>query len=307
MFRNNVHQNNKVEKIKFRLIVFVFFIFVAQAQAQLSLQICPEIDVSTLIKGEKNIFYGKISGGTQPYDTLWTVYKNGQFYDSASVKYYSFYALSTGTYDIVYQVTDNQNNVDSISYNIAVIDTPSCEIMGTVINDTIGVCGLYVKFDTADTVYVDSSNYNVITEIFPWGFDGYYTLIKGQRVKFSYEIRMPRYNIPCIGLFINPPPCKMTRAKIFCIKDEITDISEKNISQKDYMIVSPNPATAVVNINSSVIINELLIYDILGSIVFKRKLENNKAEINVSCLSKGVYLIKIATATGLIQQKFIKE
>ena len=56
--------------------------------------------------------------------------------------------------------------------------------------------------------------------------------------------------------------------------------------------------------------NEVLdytIYDLNGRLIRNEKLKKNQQEINVSTLSKGVYLITLSTNKGFKTQKFIKK
>lgn len=76
---------------------------------------------------------------------------------------------------------------------------------------------------------------------------------------------------------------------------------------KTNLTLYPNPATDRITIDCSERINELSIYNLVGELVFQRQLNNNKNEIDVSNLSKGVYIIRVLSASGTMQQKLIKE
>jgi len=71
--------------------------------------------------------------------------------------------------------------------------------------------------------------------------------------------------------------------------------------------VSPNPAADFLNIHSKsdVIIDAVAIYNILGELV---QIHLNPIEtIDVSDLKSGVYLLRIATANGIVNNKFVKK
>ncbi len=69
----------------------------------------------------------------------------------------------------------------------------------------------------------------------------------------------------------------------------------------------PNPASQFINIslnNTSEIIDNVIIYDVLGKIIKEVKsISSNSATIDTSSLSKGVYLLEITTENGLKQNK----
>jgi hypothetical protein len=49
------------------------------------------------------------------------------------------------------------------------------------------------------------------------------------------------------------------------------------------------------------------IYNILGELILQRKLNNSSNEIDISALRKGIYIVKIVSENGTMQQKIIKE
>ena len=69
--------------------------------------------------------------------------------------------------------------------------------------------------------------------------------------------------------------------------------------------VYPNPAQNLLNINSKHKINKTTIYSVDGSLV--NTYSNVNESIDISDLSKGMYLLLINTESGIIQHRFIKE
>jgi uncharacterized repeat protein (TIGR01451 family) len=69
----------------------------------------------------------------------------------------------------------------------------------------------------------------------------------------------------------------------------------------------PNPASQFINIslnNTSEIIDNVIIYDVLGKIIKEVKsIASNSTTIDTSSLSKGIYLLEITTENGLKQNK----
>jgi uncharacterized delta-60 repeat protein len=73
--------------------------------------------------------------------------------------------------------------------------------------------------------------------------------------------------------------------------------------------VFPNPATADVTLNlpSSFANPELKIYNALGEVVFQKKINSEIAEIKTDGLSKGLYLLTVASEKGIETQRLIKK
>jgi hypothetical protein len=74
-------------------------------------------------------------------------------------------------------------------------------------------------------------------------------------------------------------------------------------TQKSDIMIYPNPTADVVHINDKNL-KLAAIYDMNG----KKLMESNKAEMNVSQLPKGVYVIRIVSANNqIISKKLIKK
>ena len=75
----------------------------------------------------------------------------------------------------------------------------------------------------------------------------------------------------------------------------------------DNIQIYPNPASEVINIrleNTMENLESVALYDVLGKSVLKTKnVDSNQTAINVSALSKGVYLVEITTANQLKMTK----
>lgn len=80
-------------------------------------------------------------------------------------------------------------------------------------------------------------------------------------------------------------------------------LSTKDISISDFKVF-PNPAQDQVEIKTNVEISSISVFDLLGKEVSKTKLIDNM--LNVSNLSKGVYLLKIEAGNKSITTKLIK-
>lgn len=71
--------------------------------------------------------------------------------------------------------------------------------------------------------------------------------------------------------------------------------------------IFPNPATNNLHIITSEPMSEIMLFDMVGKQILKRKISNTTSEVlDVSGLFNGVYLVKIATKNGMITHKMIK-
>jgi len=86
---------------------------------------------------------------------------------------------------------------------------------------------------------------------------------------------------------------------------EVVNITEINNNK---IIVYPNPASDKIQFSSSVLLDNSIIeiYTISGKLVNNISANNNN-EIDISNLSKGIYIIKISSETVNFVEKFIKE
>lgn len=83
-------------------------------------------------------------------------------------------------------------------------------------------------------------------------------------------------------------------------------LSTNNFS-KNKLLIYPNPINETLHFSllENEIVNEYEIYNLLGKKIISNKLIEN--QIDVSYLSKGVYLLKLQTNGGVLNSKFIKE
>ena len=71
------------------------------------------------------------------------------------------------------------------------------------------------------------------------------------------------------------------------------------------LIIYPNPASNKITIESNTIYNHFCIFNLYGQQILEGVLQNN--EINISELSKGLFILKLANDKEYVQVKFIKE
>lgn len=83
----------------------------------------------------------------------------------------------------------------------------------------------------------------------------------------------------------------------------INNLSIHDMELNQFISIYPNPATAEINIQSSLDIQAVRILDLQG----KELLQTNEKKLFISNLSAGVYLIEINTTKGIGTKKIIKE
>lgn len=89
----------------------------------------------------------------------------------------------------------------------------------------------------------------------------------------------------------------------------VNTLSNDTFSNKEFELAAyPNPTTDVLNINTSLEINTIEIYNLLGQNVAKYNSSNiSNNSINTTQLSKGVYLVKVFAEDNIKVFKIIKE
>jgi uncharacterized repeat protein (TIGR01451 family) len=82
-------------------------------------------------------------------------------------------------------------------------------------------------------------------------------------------------------------------------------VPENNIDQS--IIMYPNPATNIVNIDCSSTIKTIELYDIQGRILHVIMADSNSMKIDISDKSTGIYFVRVTSENGAKVQKLIKE
>ncbi|MCR4680269.1 MAG: fibronectin type III domain-containing protein [Bacteroidales bacterium] len=66
-------------------------------------------------------------------------------------------------------------------------------------------------------------------------------------------------------------------------------------------VIYPNPTTSVVTIrNEEVVISEVNVYDVYGKLLKSEKVDNNNANLDLSDLANGMYVVRIVSAEGAV-------
>lgn len=108
----------------------------------------------------------------------------------------------------------------------------------------------------------------------------------------------------------NASPAVATATNMFIDTVALTSVLANNQFLASSFSVYPNPARNVVNISNTTdaLVNGAEIVDLNGRIVKNQKLANvSEAQINVSDLAKGVYMMNISTDRGSLTKKLVIE
>jgi uncharacterized protein (TIGR02145 family) len=88
-----------------------------------------------------------------------------------------------------------------------------------------------------------------------------------------------------------------------CLRDNHTSITSSINSEE--VILYPNPATEKLYIKNSNYTNGIIIFDLQGKKVLSKQIDSNP--IDISNLSKGIYVVKLVCSENVLITKFIKE
>ena len=78
-----------------------------------------------------------------------------------------------------------------------------------------------------------------------------------------------------------------------------------NVFNNQGLALFPNPAKDILKISPAQNIEKIEIMDVLGDVLLVK--EQNLSEINISSLTKGIYMVRIYSKNGITTRKFIKE
>ena len=90
----------------------------------------------------------------------------------------------------------------------------------------------------------------------------------------------------------------------------ITNINDQYNFNTNHISAFPNPATDNITIDVSSSLNThstIEILNIQGQTILQKQLQQDKTNINISGLAKGVYIVKVQTEKGETVKKFVKE
>ncbi|WP_309642150.1 CotH kinase family protein [Flavobacterium sp.] len=86
-----------------------------------------------------------------------------------------------------------------------------------------------------------------------------------------------------------------------------TTLSTSVFSTSSSVVVSPNPVSNILNVESAHQIDGVQIFDVLGHLMFRSNEKSTSLKIDFSGYSKGIYMLNIFDETGSITKKIIKQ
>lgn len=86
----------------------------------------------------------------------------------------------------------------------------------------------------------------------------------------------------------------------FAIANNLVGVESREIQTS----IFPNPANSNLHVSTSTPMNSVSLYNLAGQLLGRYDAEGLQTEINVSNLSSGMYLLKIETEKGVVNQKF---
>jgi len=127
-----------------------------------------------------------------------------------------------------------------------------------------------------------------------------------QAIHADFNSTLNNFNTVISGPIIGEPSTTKTESPGFCTNDFLTT-SLSEISNANIMIY-PNPASKNINID---IIGyhtkaEIQLYDITGNIVASQEISKSEKDIDISTISKGIYILKIKLGNNICFRKITK-
>ncbi len=222
-------------------------------------------------------------------------YQDSTENDYTVIKMYNGATLNNDMYDIVKVRNDNLNlaayGTDSVNLTASVIP-PIVEETRIKLNVEATVIGTY-HFDFTN---MDNFEKDLTVNL----FDRYTNKTTDVRKNTKYTFEM--------GAGVNQ--WGNNRFELILNKNTTgtEDLTQKIANTK--LLVYPNPATDVLNINISNANfknSEVVVYNISGAEVLKTNMANSSVQLNIETLSNGVYFVKVTNQNGFNKTvKFVK-
>jgi hypothetical protein len=131
----------------------------------------------------------------------------------------------------------------------------------------------------------------------------------------TYQQQTTTYTAPAAGVYYigfecySPQHTAAQRAFILLDAFNVTT----NLSNDSFLAanlsVYPNPTSSVVNISNTLnaVVNTVEIADLNGRVVKTLNVNNTEAQISISDLAAGVYMLKVSTDQGTATKKIVKQ
>ncbi len=90
-------------------------------------------------------------------------------------------------------------------------------------------------------------------------------------------------------------------------KIDATEALMQNEKMASGLTISPNPASSYINLNSKNSMKQIQLLGSTGQVLQTIAPNSNSYRLTIASLSAGQYFLRIVTADGIINQKFIKQ
>ena len=208
---------------------------------------------------------------------------------------------------VVY-VTDGQNNrirkvtVEGIVTTFAGSTVGFADGNGT---DAQFTYPFDLALDAAENVYVADAYNNRIRKI---TMAGNVTTLAGSTYGFADGIGTAAQFREPVSLTLDPAGDMFVADTGNNVIRKITNVLATTSYQlEDYIMVYPNPATSMLNINMDVSRAELIIFDLNGRSLLFKNINENTTVLNISNLSNGLYILQIISESGTFSKKIVKQ
>jgi len=222
--------------------------------------------------------------------------------------------VSVGSASLGYRINNSTGTVTSLNVVIDEVNSTTGAVVQNIYNRTTAVNGV------SGLTYENLNNYCVNSSI--WGFDpgfnscdagyagysGYFSYTNGQ---LSY---LKKYKLTITISNLCGTSSDWSYLYVNSVNNKMVGIGDKN-AQPDGFSIYPNPATDNLTIEvSSNQINsyEVSVYDMVGKqvLLLSPELNNNglyKKTIDISMLKKGVYTVRVKSASDVKSGVFSKK
>jgi hypothetical protein len=102
---------------------------------------------------------------------------------------------------------------------------------------------------------------------------------------------------------VNFTPANFDAKSVRIYQEAGEPVSLINITTDNQVIIHPNPANAVLNINASSQIDKVELYSISGQLIYSGQVNNSSVSVNTSGFAQGLYIVKVYTEDGHTTKK----
>lgn len=138
-----------------------------------------------------------------------------------------------------------------------------------------------------------------------------------QTMEFNFDVERPgtaafnpAFTFKMASIFFNFGTDGATAGEKTYYFDNVsygTPLLDNNDFEALQFVLFPNPANQKLNVSSSAVINDIIIYNALGQLVAKQDFFSNEISMDISNLAKGLYILSAQVDDVTIRKQFIKE